>query len=204
MKHIIVGWMMSGLVACSTALSPAEEHPPLPEDSLQTVYYQLTDSLNRAWDVLRQDDATKNTRLQRLLHEMEQAGSYASDTLDSLERLVDQLADLNYDSVTVGNEPRVHRYDSATVAVSEAVVQYAEARADYTNHPVLLYLTDKILDANRSMMLYRLSYDRYSRRFNQFLDNHHASIAVLDSSGASAQRRFLFRLVNDRFETNTP
>ena len=195
---------IGGLAACSTTLNSAEEPYPLPEDSLQAVYYQLTDSLNRAWNALRQDDATKNDRLQRLLHEMKQTDDYAVNTLDSLERRVAQLADLDYDSVTVENEHQVHRYDSATVAVSEAVVRYAEARPDYTNHPALLYLTDKILDANRSMTLYRLHYDRYSRLFNQFLDDHHALIATLDSTSSPARRRFLFRRGKDHSEASLP
>ena len=167
------------------------------------VYYQLTDNLNQAWEVLRQDDTTKTNRLQRLLREMRQA-NYATDTLDSLANWVSRLGDLHYDSVTVENEHLVHRYDSAAVAVSEAVVQYVETRPDYIRHPVLVYLTDKILDANRSMTLYRLRYDRYSRQFNQFLDEHHALIATLDSSASPAQRRFLFRLVNDHPSTDTP
>ena len=204
MKRIMIVLAISGLAACSSLLNPPEEYYSLQDDSLRTVYYGLADSLNQAWNVLRQDDASKNERLQRLLHEMQQTGYYAADTLDSLESLVQELAGLDYDSVTVGNERRVHRYDSATVEVSEAVVQYAETRPAYIQHPALVFLTEKILDANRSMTLYRLSYDRYSRKFNQFLDNHHASIALLDSSGASAQRRFLFRLVNDRPENNNP
>ena len=204
MKRIGISLIISWLAACSTTLNPPEDSYSMQEDSLRTVYYQLADSLNQAWNVLRKDDATKNARLQRLLSEMEQTGNYAADTLDSLESRVEQLAQLEYDSVTVGNEHRVHRYDSATVAISEAVVQYAETRAGYTRYPGLVYLTEKILDANRSMMLYRLSYDRYSRRFNQFLDEHHGLIAVLDSNGTSAQRRFLFRLVNDRPEDSTP
>ena len=191
----MVGWIVGGLTACSTTLNPAEEYYA-PGDSLQAVYYQLSDSLNHAWDILRQDDANKNIRLQRLLREMRQSGRYASDTLDSLSGLVAQLAELDYDSVTMGNEHRVHRYDSATVAVSEAVVQYAEARSDYEGRPVLTYLADKILDANRGMALYRLRYDRYSRLFNRFLDDHHTMIATLDS-GATPQRRFIFRATGE-------
>ena len=204
MKHIGIGLLISWLAGCSTTLNPPEEYYAMEGDSLQTAYYALTDSLNQAWSVLRQDDAAKNARVQRLLHEMKATGHYATDTLDSLERWVEQLAQLDYDSVTVGNEPRVHQYDSATVAVSEAVVQYTETWTNYDVNPALVYLTEKILDANRSMMLYRLSYDRYSRKFNQFLDDHHAAIALLDSGGVSAQRRFLFRLVNDHPENSNP
>ena len=205
MKRISIALIMGWLVACSTTLSPQGEHHSVEQlDSLQAAYYGLADSLNRAWSVLRQDDATKTTYLQRLLREMNQTDHYAADTLDSLKNLVEQLASLNYDSVTVGNEHQVHQYDSATVQVSEAVVQYAETRLDYSDNPVVLFLTEKILDANRSMTLYRLSYDRYSRAFNTFLDEHYDLIAALDSSGISAQRRFLFRLVNDRPKNSTP
>ena len=202
MKRISIGLVISGLAACSSTLNPPEEYYSMPSDSLRIVYYGLTDSLNQAWNVLRQDDATKHTHLQRLLHEMKRTGYYATDTLDLLESQVAELARLDYDSITVGNEYRVQRYDSATVVVSEAVIRYAEARPDYINHPALVYLTEKILDANRSMMLYRLSYDRYSRRFNQFLEEHHT--LLLDSSGTLAQRRFLFRLVNEHPEHSMP
>ena len=203
MKRLGYGLLWGGLTACSAVLNPPEEYYSAENDSLRTVYYELTDSLNQAWSRLRKDDADKNAHLQRLLQKMKQTDYYQQDTLDSLEVLLDKLAGLNYDSVTVGNEHHVHRYDSATVAISEAVVRYAEEYADYTRYPALVYLTEKVLDANRSMTLYRLGYDRYSRQFNRFLNEHHDIIAVLDSSGVSAQRRFLFRLVNDP-ETTTP
>lgn len=202
-KCLSFGLLISGLAACSAILNPPEEYYSGESDSLRTVYYGLTDSLNQAWEVLRQDDARKNARLQRLVHEMRQTDYYQADTLDSLEMLLDRLSGLTYDSVTAGNEHRVHQYDSATVAISETVIQYAEVHAEYLDNPALVYLVERILDANRSMMLYRLSYDRYSRRFNRFLDDYHAVIPTFDSSSSSVQRRFLFKLTNDS-ETTTP
>lgn len=191
------------MVACSATLSPPNEYRSVEElDSLRTTYYALTDSLNQAWRALRQDDVQKNGYLQQLLLEMRRSEQYAPDTLDTLSQRIKQLKAINYDSLTAANRYQVRRYDSATVHTSEAVVQYAEANGAYYDNSTLVYLTDKILGANRSMMLYRLHYDRWSRAFNTFLDVNRDFIATLDSS-ALTQRQFLFRLTNDRSERDS-
>lgn len=133
---------------------------------------------------------------------MRRSDQYALDTLDTLVQRIKQLKTLNYDSVTAANQFEVRRYDSATVYTSEVVVQYAESGKNYLDNPTLTYLTDKILTANRSMTLYRLRYDRWSRAFNAFLDANRDFISTLDSS-ALRKRQFLFRLTNDRPERDS-
>ena len=202
-KHLGIGLIISWLAACSASLSPLSESRSVEQlDSLQTTYYALTDSVNQAWQLLRQDDVQKNVHLQQLLLAMRRSDQYSLDTLDTLRKRIRQLKDLNYDAVTADNRYAVRRYDSATVRVSEAVVQYAESEENYSDDPTLVYLSDKILAANRSMTLYRLSYDRWSRTFNAFLDNNRDFIATLDSS-ALTRRQYLFRLVNDRPERDS-
>ncbi len=185
-------------------LTPPNESRSVEQlDSLQSTYYALADSVNQAWQLLRQDDVQKNGYLQQLLLAMRRSNQYASDTLDTLGQRIKQLQDLNYDAVAAADNPlEVRRYDSVTVRTSEAVVQFAERNQNYLNNPTLVYLTDKILAANRSMTLYRLHYDRWSRTFNAFLDANHDFIATLDSS-ALRQRQFLFRLVNERSDRDS-
>lgn len=202
-KRFGIGLTISWLAACTASLNPSNESRSVEQlDSLRVSYYALTDSVNQAWRLLRQDDAQKNVYLQQLLLAMRRSEQYAPDTLDTLGQRIKQLRNLNYDSVTADNQPEVHRYDSATVHTSEAVVQYAENDENYLANPTLTYLTDKILAANRGMTLYRLSYDRWSRTFNAFLDNNRDFVATLDSS-ALTQRQFLFRLTNDRPERDS-
>ncbi len=202
-KRFGISLILSWLAACSASLNPSSESRSVEElDSLQIAYYALTDSVNQAWQLLRQDDVQKNVHLQQLLLAMRQSNQYALDTLDTLGQRIMQLKKLNYDAVTADNQYKVRRYDSATVRISEAVVQYAESSENYLTSPTLVYLTDKILAANRSMMLYRLRYDRWSRKFNAFLDDNRNFIATLDSS-ALRQRQFLFRLVNDHSERDS-
>ena len=202
-KRLGIGLIISWLAACSVNLNPPNESRSVEQlDSLQTTYYALTDSVNQAWRLLRQDDVQKNVHLQQLLLAMRRSEQYASDTLDTLGQRIRRLRDLNYDVVTANNQQEVQRYDSATVRTSEAVVQYAESNENYLNNPTLVYLIDKVLAANRSMTLYRLHYDRWSRAFNAFLDTNHDFIATLDSS-ALRQRQFLFRLVNERSDRDS-
>ena len=197
-KHLGIGLIVSWLAACSASLNPFNESRSIEQvDSLRVTYYALTDSVNRAWRLLRQDDVQKSVHLQQLLLAMRRSEQYAPDTLDTLGHRMEQLSALNYDSVTAKNQHEVHHYDSATVRMSEAVVQFAESDENYSDNPTLVYLTDKILAANRSMILYRLHYDRWSRTFNAFLDTNYDFIVTLDSN-ALRQRQFLFRLVNDR------
>jgi hypothetical protein len=203
MKRLGIILLVCSVAACTATLGPPNESRSVEQlDSLRTTYYALTDSLNRSWRALRQDDVQKNIYLQQLLLEMRRSSRYAPDSLDTLGQRIKQLKVLNYNTVTADNRYQVHRYDSATVRTSEAIVQYAEADSAYYDNPTLVYLTDKILAANRSMALYRLHYDRWSRAFNIFLDANYDYIATLDST-ALTQRQFLFRRTNDRTERDS-
>ncbi len=203
MKRLGIVLLVYCVAACTATLGPPNESRSVEQlDSLRTTYYSLTDSLNRSWRALRQDDVQKNIYLQQLLLEMRRSSRYALDTLDTLGQRIKRLKVLDYDTVTADNRHRVHRYDSATVRTSEAIVQYAEADSAYYDNPTLVYLTDKILAANRSMALYRLRYDRWSQAFNAFLDANYGYIATLDST-ALTQRQFLFRRTNDQAERDS-
>ena len=190
---------LAGLsTACSTTINRQMEQSSItPFDSLRTVYYDLSDSLDWAFETMMQDDNHKIAHMQRILDEIRKTKEFSPDTLDSLDMLVKKLQSVRYDSVSLASNEVVSRYDSLARYTSEAVVRYAENYPGFEDNPVMHVLVDQIVDANNSIFLYRLQYDRLTQEFNQFLEEYRSLIATLDSTGRPVQKRPAFKLVND-------
>jgi len=104
---------------------------------------------------------------------------------------------IRYDSISVGNPSLIQRYDSLTQLTSETIVRYAEELPDAAYDPMINVLTDRVLSASSSAVLYRVAYDKFSKDFNRFLEKYKSIMSNIDSSGNSVYKRPTFRLVND-------
>ncbi|WPP49411.1 hypothetical protein [Catalinimonas niigatensis] len=185
--------------ACSSRINQQTEEQLTDEqfDSLRTVYYSLNDSLKHSWSIMLEDDNKKISNLQLLLEEIRKTENYSKDTLDSLAQMVQVLKDMRYDSVTVGNSDLIDQYDSTTTLVSDAIIEYTETIPDADLNPVINVLVDQIVNANNSVLLYRIRYDSFSEDFNRFLEKYKNVMSAIDSSGGQVYKRPMFRLVND-------
>jgi len=166
-------------------------------DSLKHVYYQLNDTIHFTWQNMMEDEDGKLRDMQLLLNEIRNADVYSTDSLDSLVQMVDAMRMIRYDSVSVGNPSLINRYDSLALLTSETIVRYAENLPGSNYDPMINVLMDRVLTASSDAVLYRLSYDRFIKDFNLFLERYKNVMADIDSSGNSVYKRPTFRLVND-------
>lgn len=188
-------------VACSTTINRRTEMASAEQfDSLRAVYYHLSDSLTWAFQTMMQDDDNKIIHMKQLLDEIQKSGNYQEDTLHSLYRSMAELQAKRYDSISLADFKTVRTYDSMAYAISEAVIELAEEHPDFSHNPVMMVLVDQIVDANNSILLYRLHYDRLSQEFNHFLEEYRSMIATMDSSGIPVQKRPTFGQINDSQE----
>lgn len=185
--------------ACSSRISQQTEEQLSDEqfDSLRSVYYGLNDSLEQSWNLMMEDDDGKINNLQLLLDEIRKLENHSQDTLDSLGLMINELQHMRYDSLTVGISNRIDQYDSATSAVSDAVIAYAESIPELEFNPVINVLLDQVMRANHSVLLYRIRYDNFSEDFNRFLEKYKNVMSAIDSSGGQVYKKPMFRLVND-------
>lgn len=166
-------------------------------DSLRHVYYQLNDTIRVTWSSMIEDDDEKLADMQLLLNEIRKSDFYSTDSLDSLSQMLDALRLIRYDSISVGNPSLIQRYDSLTQLTSETIVRYAEDLPAGNYDPMISVLTDRVLTASSSAVLYRVTYDRFIQDFNVFLEKYKNLMSTIDSSGNSVYKRPTFRLVND-------
>lgn len=166
-------------------------------DSLRQVYYHLNDTIQLTWQSMMADDDEKLSDMQLLLNEIRKSEVYSTDSLDSLSQMVAALRYIRYDSISVGNPSLIQRYDSLTQLTSETIVRYAEELPDAAYDPMINVLTDRVLSASSSAVLYRVAYDKFSKDFNRFLEKYKNIMSNIDSSGNSVYKRPTFRLVND-------
>ncbi|MEM9833331.1 MAG: hypothetical protein AAF944_22050 [Bacteroidota bacterium] len=194
----LIVWLICWISGCSTTITGQGEHVSVEQfDSLRSVYYQLNDSLNRAWGSLKESDTQKLEYLDQLLGEFDDQNLIDGDTLILLQQMVQQLREIGFDSVTIANTRQVFQYDSLTLQVSDSllIITNRVTRAELS--PKLLYLTDKIISENSSTTLYRLHYDNISQNFNQFIEQHKELMSSLDSTGRPVFKRPMFKLVSD-------
>lgn len=191
--------LFSLVAGCSTTINRQMEQASVEQfDSLRQVYYNLNDSLNWAYQVMVQDDSKKIEHMKRLLAEIKASGHFDMDTLKALSTSLDKLQLMRYDSISLSDTKVVDRYDSIDLSTSQAILQYTEQHPDFEDNPVMTVLVDQIANANNSVMLYRLQYDRLIQQFNHFLEEYKSLMATLDSTGAPVQKRPMFKLINEK------
>lgn len=192
--YISIGWFTS----CSTTINRQGEQVSIDQfDSLRTTYYHLSDSLNYAWTTLQQSDAQKLQYLDQIIRELTTNKIIDSDTLVLLDQMIHNLRELQFDSVTVANTQQIHQYDSLTAVVSDSLLSFADQAMTATDNPRLVYLADKVISENSSVVLYRLRYDKMSQAFNHFIEENKELMSSLDSTGRPVFKRPMFKLVND-------
>ena len=188
------GW----LTGCSTTINRQGEQVSIEQfDSLRTTYYHLSDSLNYAWTALQQSDEQKLLYLDQILNELDNDQLINSDTLVLLDQMVQNLRELQFDSVTMANTQQIQQYDSLTAVVSDSLLSFTDQITTTTDNPRLLYLTDKVVSENSSVVLYRLRYDYVSQAFNRFIEENKELMSSLDSTGRPVFKRPMFKLVNE-------
>lgn len=205
-KTLWLGFVLIiGSTGCSTTINRQGEQVSVEQfDSLRTTYYQLSDSLNYAWTSLKQSDEQKLGHLSQLIEELGKGNLVGTDTLNSLEQMIQELREIGFDSITVANVRQVYQYDSLTGVISDSLVYLTDRFPKRNENPALLYLTDKIISENSSVALYRLRYDQVSRDFNRFIEENKELMSSLDSTGRPVFRRPMFRLVNDPVNETEP
>ncbi|MEQ9437948.1 MAG: hypothetical protein RIG62_02830 [Cyclobacteriaceae bacterium] len=203
MSFLSIVWFW--LLGCSTTINRQGEQVSIEQfDSLRSTYYSLNDSLNYAWTTLKQSDDQKLAYLDQLLQEVSKSDLVSRDTLDTLQQMVEELRQITFDSVTMANAQQIRQYDSLTVLVSDSLITLTDRYPDDGEHPRVMYLTDKIISENSSVMLYRLRYDHFSRDFNRFIEENKELMSTLDSTGRPVFKRPMFKLVNEPEDVEAP
>jgi len=192
------------VAACSSRFNQQTEEPisEAKLDSLRTVYYKLNDTIQFTWQSMMEDDNGKITNMLMLLDEVKKTGHYPDDSLAPVADMIGALKSMQYDSVSVGDPNLIKRYDSLTLNARNAIATYAEGLPAEESSPMISVLLDRVLTAQSSAVLYRVSYDNFIYDFNLFLEKYKGMMSSIDSSRERVYKRPTFRLVNDYKEDN--
>lgn len=163
-------------------------------DSLRTVYYNLRDSIRTSWNAMMEDDNEKIVDMKRVLQEIQYTPTLDSATFDSLYEAIEQLEQIRYDQQSMAQSKKIDQYDSATLTLSDSIVQFVKNHPKYDNYPYMEKLIDNIMDANQKVLLYRVKYDNFAKKYNRFIENHQQIIEEIDTSDNPINKKPLFQL----------
>ncbi len=138
-------------------------------EALIMVYQAMNDSIDHAWDVMIEDDNQKHRLMKRLLLEVSYTNAYDKSRFDTLNSYIDQLKVLRYDRKTLADSKRIDDYDSASAAVSDAVIEYAVRHPAYNESKLMKELVDDINEKNSMVLIYRVHYDEFVKEREKFI-----------------------------------
>ncbi len=151
-------------------------------DSLMINYQALVDSVQANWAIMISDDDDKHVLMKRLLLEISYTNNYDKDKFEELSESVDQLKDLRYDQITMSNSQLIDAYDSATMDLTDQIIQFAREHPRYADYPMMEELIDDINAKNNYILMHRIHYDSWVKELNSFKENNAEKLNELDPS----------------------
>jgi len=183
LRRILFFLMATGFVCCFYGCNnKGKLGKSVTSDSLLIQYQALSDSVDRNWRVMIEDDDYKHFLMNRLLLEVSYTNSYDKDRFQELTDLLDQLIKSRYDQVTMGNSALIDTYDSATFAVCDQIFVFARSHPRYESIPVMAELIDEINAKNNYILMHRIHYDNWAKELNKFKKDYRADILSGDAS----------------------
>jgi len=195
MKHIADSLLLvliaMLILACQKQGKDSQESSDQLQDSINTRYHVLTDSIDNAWNVMIEDDNQKLQYMKRLLQEVSYMGSFSEKRYQELLDKVEKLKDIRYESKTAMTSRRIDQYDSATNEVSRQVINFAYGHPEFNKNGMMKELVNDIYSKNEMVLLYRVHYDAFAEARNELVDQHGA---LLDSGRFDVRKLPLFKI----------
>jgi hypothetical protein len=177
---LLVIALLSFVYGCNTAKKDAAHAALI--DSLRTEYSSLLDSADRYWTVMIEDDDEKLLFMERLLKEVEYTQNYDRTVMDSLVSRVDEVKQMRYDRLSMGESALIDKYDAAAYDLSVDLIRYASEHPNYEQYPLMEELIEDIRKKDSDVLMLRVDYDQAARAYNSFVVDKKKYMSELDTS----------------------
>lgn len=161
-------------------------------DSLNRSFQSLNDSLAVRWEAMIAEDDQKLADMRRLLQEISYFPVYNKARLETLQTQLQHLYDIRYEPESMTSE-QIDQYDSATAALKNEIIQFANEHPDVEKYPLVGQLIDSIEASDQRVIFHRVKYDNYARDYNEFLETNREFVRTIDTTDLH-QKRPLFQL----------
>jgi hypothetical protein len=179
--------------ACQRATEEKQSEESLAKtDSLRQTYVSLSDSTNAYWQILIAEEENKLDNIKAVLEELSREPIVNKARYDSLYEQLQRLYEMRLTAEELSSE-KIDRYDSASSALKNGIIDYAQNHPDVERIPLVTSLLDSVETADQRMLFHRVRYDNYARDYNNFLDGNREYIRQIDTTGL-ARKRGLFQL----------
>lgn len=150
------------------------------QEALLTKYLALEDSVQKYWRIMIADDDDKHILMRRLLLEVSYTNNYDKVKWKELNDLIDELKPQRYDQVTMGNSAKIDAYDSASFSLSDQIFVYSRQHPRFDQFPLMAELIDDINGKNNYILMHRIHYDSWVKKFNEFKKKNRKRLATSD------------------------
>ncbi len=179
--------------ACQRASEEKQEgERQLTIDSLNQSFHGLNDSLNARWEVIAAEEDQKLADMRRLLQEISYTPRYNKTRLQNLQEKLEQVYKMRFQPQSMTSE-QIDRYDSASTAVKNEILQFAAEHPDVEQYPLIGQLADSIEASDQRVLFHRVRYDNFAKDYNHFLEGNREFVRKVDTTGLH-KKRTLFQL----------
>ena len=169
-----------------------EENRLVNADSLNQSFVSINDSLDARWKVLIAEEDQKLEDMKRLLKEISFTPRYNKTKLQELQEKLETVYEMRFQPQSMTSE-QIDRYDSASSALKQEIISFAQNHPDIEQYPLMGQLIDSIEASDQRVLFHRVRYDNFARDYNHFLEGNREYVRKVDTTGLH-NKRTLFQL----------
>ena len=161
---------------------------------LEIQYKALSDSTEKAWEIMIKSDDQKIADLTRLLQEITYCKKYNVLLHDSLAEAVGKLSAQRYDQKIMASSEKIDLYDDITNKIIRRVFFLARTTEELSAHPIAETLSRDIISADNDVVRYRRLYDQWAMQYNSFITQHKSELDALGNPYENLNKKALFTI----------
>lgn len=167
---------MFAIIVMSCDKNKKSTSEAIQNDSLRIHYSTLSDSVDREWKIMIDDDDKKHLLMKRLLLEVSYTNNYDKQRFGELNELIDALKTMRYDQESMRNSASIDLYDSATFELTDQVIMFARNHPRFEDFPLMAELISDINGKNNFILMHRIHYDNWVKEFNAYKERNKSAL----------------------------
>ena len=153
----------------------------------------LSDSLDYSWKVMVDSDNEKLADIKRLLDEVSYTKEHDESEVQRLRKKQEALVNKRFSRGSMTSQ-QIDAYDTATDSLLRETFALVNATPEMEKHSITNQLLADIQKEDNDVIIYRVRYDQWAKKFNEFLENNSANLEKLGSPYKDYTKQPLFQL----------
>jgi hypothetical protein len=154
----------------------------------------ITDSLNYSWDAMIISDDQKIEDIKTLVEDISKTKNPDNSEIRELQKLSKVIRSKRFNEHSMDDSRKIDAYDMATDSLIMHTLHLLKNTPAIDTLAKTEHLKNLIMDADNNIIIYRIHYDNWARKFNEYLEQHQGKLRKMKKPYSGYTRRPLFEL----------